>query len=121
MTTDLLDLQGTTVVIVLFVAGYLLRIENIFIDGLQNSGIALLCFFFLYIIILQVIQRLLDEKFTALQCAVFDKTLAELKTRIEKVECSKRHKTVLTELQVSCVCVGLYTVVKFKTKFLNIL
>ncbi|KAM9028421.1 activating transcription factor 7-interacting protein 1 isoform 6-T13 [Ara ararauna] len=47
----------------------------------------------------KVIQRLLDEKFTALQCAVFDKTLADLKTRIEKVECSKRHKTVLTELQ----------------------
>ncbi|NXD66276.1 MCAF1 protein, partial [Eolophus roseicapillus] len=47
----------------------------------------------------KVIQRLLDEKFTALQCAVFDKTLADLKTRIEKVECNKRHKTVLTELQ----------------------
>ncbi|XP_030336413.1 activating transcription factor 7-interacting protein 1 isoform X2 [Strigops habroptila] len=47
----------------------------------------------------KVIQRLLDEKFTALQCAVFDKALADLKTRIEKVECNKRHKTVLTELQ----------------------
>ncbi|NXE77852.1 MCAF1 protein, partial [Cochlearius cochlearius] len=47
----------------------------------------------------QVIQRLLEEKLTALQCAVFDKTLADLKTRIEKVECNKRHKTVLTELQ----------------------
>ncbi|NXP14725.1 MCAF1 protein, partial [Thinocorus orbignyianus] len=47
----------------------------------------------------KVIQRLLEEKLTALQCAVFDKTLADLKTRIEKVECNKRHKTVLTELQ----------------------
>ncbi|KAM6292076.1 activating transcription factor 7-interacting protein 1 isoform 1-T1 [Porphyrio hochstetteri] len=47
----------------------------------------------------KVIQRLLEEKFAALQCAVFDKTLADLKTRIEKVECNKRHKTVLTELQ----------------------
>ncbi|KAM6137389.1 activating transcription factor 7-interacting protein 1 isoform 2-T2 [Pterocles gutturalis] len=45
------------------------------------------------------IQRLLEEKLAALQCAVFDKTLADLKTRIEKVECNKRHKTVLTELQ----------------------
>lgn len=53
---------------------------------------------------MQVIQRLLEEKLTALQCAVFDKTLADLKTRIEKVDCNKRHKTVLTELQVS-VCV----------------
>ncbi|KAM6417651.1 activating transcription factor 7-interacting protein 1 isoform 8-T10 [Pluvialis apricaria] len=47
----------------------------------------------------KVIQRLLEEKLAALQCAVFDKTLADLKTRIEKVECNKRHKTVLTELQ----------------------
>ncbi|NXJ02090.1 MCAF1 protein, partial [Psophia crepitans] len=47
----------------------------------------------------KVIQRLLEEKLTALQCAVFDKTLADLKTRIEKVDCNKRHKTVLTELQ----------------------
>ncbi|NXW63002.1 MCAF1 protein, partial [Eurystomus gularis] len=47
----------------------------------------------------QIIQRLLEEKLTALQCAVFDKTLADLKTRIEKVECNKRHKTVITELK----------------------
>ncbi|NXS59088.1 MCAF1 protein, partial [Brachypteracias leptosomus] len=47
----------------------------------------------------QIIQRLLEEKLTALQCSVFDKTLADLKTRIEKVECNKRHKTVLTELK----------------------
>ncbi|NXJ68913.1 MCAF1 protein, partial [Rostratula benghalensis] len=47
----------------------------------------------------KVVQRLLEEKLTALQCAVFDQTLADLKTRIEKVECNKRHKTVLTELQ----------------------
>ncbi|XP_043358531.1 activating transcription factor 7-interacting protein 1 isoform X1 [Dermochelys coriacea] len=47
----------------------------------------------------KVVQRLLEEKLNALQCAVFDKTLADLKTRVEKIECSKRHKTVLTELQ----------------------
>ncbi|NWJ08036.1 MCAF1 protein, partial [Crypturellus undulatus] len=47
----------------------------------------------------KVIQRLLEEKLAALQCSVFDKTLADLKTRIEKIECNKRHKTVLTELQ----------------------
>ena len=87
--------------IVLFVAGDLFGVENVFIDGLPNSAIILLGFL---IIIWQVIQRLLEEKLTALQCAVFDKTLADLKTRIEKVECNKRHKTVLTELQVS-VCV----------------
>ncbi|XP_071408035.1 activating transcription factor 7-interacting protein 1 isoform X7 [Pithys albifrons albifrons] len=47
----------------------------------------------------KVIQRLLEEKLATLQCVVFDKTLADLKTRIEKVECTKRHKTVFTELQ----------------------
>ncbi|NXC43061.1 MCAF1 protein, partial [Penelope pileata] len=47
----------------------------------------------------QVIQRVLEEKLAALRCAVFDKTLADLKMRIEKVECNKRHKTVLSELQ----------------------
>ncbi|XP_041272763.1 activating transcription factor 7-interacting protein 1 isoform X2 [Onychostruthus taczanowskii] len=47
----------------------------------------------------KIIQRLLEEKLTTLQCAVFDKTLADLKTRMEKVECNKRHKTVLTEMQ----------------------
>nr|XP_003405710.2 activating transcription factor 7-interacting protein 1 isoform X1 [Loxodonta africana] len=47
----------------------------------------------------KVVQWLLEEKLCTLQCAVFDKTLAELKTRVEKIECNKRHKTVLTELQ----------------------
>ncbi|XP_053410423.1 activating transcription factor 7-interacting protein 1 isoform X1 [Nycticebus coucang] len=47
----------------------------------------------------KVVQWLLEEKLCALQCAVFDKTLAELKARVEKIECNKRHKTVLTELQ----------------------
>ncbi|XP_063010776.1 activating transcription factor 7-interacting protein 1 isoform X5 [Melospiza melodia melodia] len=47
----------------------------------------------------KIIQRLLEEKLTTLQCAVFDKTLADLKTRMEKVECNKRHKSVLTEMQ----------------------
>lgn len=79
----------------------MLKVETVFTDGLQSYRIALFVFF--SIIILQVIQKLLEEKLTALQCAVFDKTLADLKTRIEKVECNKRHKTVLTELKVS-VC-----------------
>ncbi|KFQ30212.1 PREDICTED: activating transcription factor 7-interacting protein 1 [Merops nubicus] len=47
----------------------------------------------------KIIQKLLEEKLTALQCALFDKTLADLKARIERVECNKRHKTVLTELK----------------------
>lgn len=47
----------------------------------------------------KVIHRFLEEKFSALQCAIFEKNLTDLKTRVDKIECSKRHKTVLTELQ----------------------
>ncbi|KYO17462.1 activating transcription factor 7-interacting protein 1 isoform B [Alligator mississippiensis] len=47
----------------------------------------------------KVIQRLLEEKLTALQVTEFEKALTDLKTRVEKIECSKRHKTVLIELQ----------------------
>ncbi|XP_063164655.1 activating transcription factor 7-interacting protein 1 isoform X2 [Candoia aspera] len=47
----------------------------------------------------KVIHRFLEEKFSALQCALFDKTLVDLKTRVDKIECNKRHKTVITELQ----------------------
>uniref|UniRef100_A0A8C5K628 ATF7-interacting protein protein binding domain-containing protein n=3 Tax=Jaculus jaculus TaxID=51337 RepID=A0A8C5K628_JACJA len=38
----------------------------------------------------KVIQWLLEEKLCALQYAVFDKTLADLKTRVEKIECHRR-------------------------------
>lgn len=44
LTVDLFDWQGTAVVIVLFIAGYLLRVENIFVDGPPDFGIALLFF-----------------------------------------------------------------------------
>ncbi|XP_069508810.1 activating transcription factor 7-interacting protein 1 isoform X2 [Ambystoma mexicanum] len=46
----------------------------------------------------KVVQRLLEEKLCALQCAVFDKTLADLKTRVEKLEC-KKHESVLNGIQ----------------------
>ncbi|XP_029446200.1 activating transcription factor 7-interacting protein 1 [Rhinatrema bivittatum] len=46
----------------------------------------------------KVIQKLLEEKLSALQCAVFDKTLADLKTRVEKIEC-KKHENVLNGIQ----------------------
>lgn len=46
----------------------------------------------------KVIQRLLEEKLCALQCAVFDKALADLKSRVEKIEC-KKHESVLNGMQ----------------------
>lgn len=45
VTTDLFDGQSTTIVIVLFVAEYLLRVETVFTHGLQSYRIALLFFF----------------------------------------------------------------------------
>ncbi|KAK9399851.1 activating transcription factor 7-interacting protein 1 [Crotalus adamanteus] len=47
----------------------------------------------------KVIHRFLEEKFSAMECALFDKTLEDLKTRVDKIECNKRHKTAITELQ----------------------
>ncbi|KAM3833170.1 activating transcription factor 7-interacting protein 1 isoform 2-T3 [Vipera latastei] len=47
----------------------------------------------------KVIHRFLEEKFSAMECALFEKTLEDLKTRVDKIECNKRHKTVITELQ----------------------
>ncbi|XP_069087336.1 activating transcription factor 7-interacting protein 1 isoform X2 [Pleurodeles waltl] len=46
----------------------------------------------------KVIQRLLEEKLCALQCSVFDKALADLKSRVEKIEC-KKHESVLSGMQ----------------------
>ncbi|XP_026550391.1 activating transcription factor 7-interacting protein 1 isoform X1 [Notechis scutatus] len=47
----------------------------------------------------KVIHRFLEEKFSAIECALFDKTLENLKSRVDKIECNKRHKTIITELQ----------------------
>ncbi|KAM4651877.1 activating transcription factor 7-interacting protein 1 isoform 1-T4 [Discoglossus pictus] len=46
----------------------------------------------------KVIQKMLEDKLSVLQCAVFDKTLADLKNRVEKIEC-KKHENVLNTIQ----------------------
>ncbi|KAM5148060.1 activating transcription factor 7-interacting protein 1 [Mantella aurantiaca] len=46
----------------------------------------------------KVIQRMFEEKLSALQCADFDKAIADLKTRVEKIEC-KKHENVLHTIQ----------------------
>ncbi|XP_072276327.1 activating transcription factor 7-interacting protein 1 [Pyxicephalus adspersus] len=46
----------------------------------------------------KVIQRMFEEKISALQCADFDKAIADLKTRVEKIEC-KKHENVLHSIQ----------------------
>ncbi|XP_070612081.1 activating transcription factor 7-interacting protein 1 [Erythrolamprus reginae] len=47
----------------------------------------------------KIIHRFLEEKFNAMECALFDKTLEDLKSRVDKIECNKKHKTIITELQ----------------------
>ncbi|XP_075038979.1 activating transcription factor 7-interacting protein 1 [Mixophyes fleayi] len=46
----------------------------------------------------KVIQKMFEEKLSALQCIDFDKAIADLKTRVEKIEC-KKHETVLHSMQ----------------------
>ncbi|XP_053577314.1 activating transcription factor 7-interacting protein 1 [Bombina bombina] len=46
----------------------------------------------------KVIHKMLEEKLNVLQCAIFDKTLADLKTRVEKIEC-KKHENILCAIQ----------------------
>uniref|UniRef100_A0A8C5WEE3 Activating transcription factor 7 interacting protein n=2 Tax=Leptobrachium leishanense TaxID=445787 RepID=A0A8C5WEE3_9ANUR len=46
----------------------------------------------------KVIQKMLDEKLSILKCTVFDTALADLKNRVEKIEC-KKHEDVLHAIQ----------------------
>ncbi|KAM3914492.1 activating transcription factor 7-interacting protein 1 [Leptodactylus fuscus] len=46
----------------------------------------------------KVIQRMFEEKLSALQCLDFDKAIAELKSRVEQIE-SKKHETALHAMQ----------------------
>ncbi|XP_040263561.1 activating transcription factor 7-interacting protein 1-like isoform X1 [Bufo bufo] len=46
----------------------------------------------------KVIQRMFEEKLSALQCLDFDKALADLKSRVEKIQC-KKHETALQTMQ----------------------
>ncbi|XP_071984653.1 activating transcription factor 7-interacting protein 1-like isoform X1 [Engystomops pustulosus] len=46
----------------------------------------------------KVIQKMFEEKLSALQCLDFDKEIAELKSRVEKIE-SKKHEKALHSMQ----------------------
>ncbi|XP_041093705.1 activating transcription factor 7-interacting protein 1 [Polyodon spathula] len=47
----------------------------------------------------RIIQRILEEKVQALQCGEFDKTVKQLRERVERIECHTKHETLLTTLQ----------------------
>lgn len=46
----------------------------------------------------KVIQKMFEEKLSALQCLDIDKAITELKSRVEKIEC-KKHETALHSMQ----------------------
>ncbi|XP_051898855.1 activating transcription factor 7-interacting protein 1-like isoform X2 [Pristis pectinata] len=47
----------------------------------------------------KIVQQIIEERISALQSGVFDKKLAELKNRVEKIECNTRHESLISGLQ----------------------
>ncbi|XP_076026426.1 activating transcription factor 7-interacting protein 1 isoform X2 [Genypterus blacodes] len=47
----------------------------------------------------KIVQQLVDERLKVLELTVFDKNLQDLKTRVDKVECSSKHQMALNTLQ----------------------
>ncbi|XP_060705669.1 activating transcription factor 7-interacting protein 1-like isoform X4 [Hemiscyllium ocellatum] len=47
----------------------------------------------------KVVQQIIEERISAMQSGVFDKKLAELKNRVEKIECNTRHESLISGLQ----------------------
>ncbi|XP_072889375.1 activating transcription factor 7-interacting protein 1-like isoform X5 [Hemitrygon akajei] len=47
----------------------------------------------------KIVQQIIEERINALQSGVFDKKLAELKNRVEKIECNTRHESLISGLQ----------------------
>ncbi|XP_043535761.1 activating transcription factor 7-interacting protein 1-like isoform X3 [Chiloscyllium plagiosum] len=47
----------------------------------------------------KIVQQIIEERISAMQSGVFDKKLAELKNRVEKIECNTRHESLISGLQ----------------------
>ncbi|XP_041033863.1 activating transcription factor 7-interacting protein 1-like isoform X3 [Carcharodon carcharias] len=47
----------------------------------------------------KIVQQIIEERISSMQSGVFDKKLAELKNRVEKIECSTRHESLISGLQ----------------------
>ncbi|XP_078286865.1 activating transcription factor 7-interacting protein 1-like isoform X2 [Rhinoraja longicauda] len=47
----------------------------------------------------KIVQQIIEERISSMQSGVFDKKLAELKNRVEKIECHKRHESLICGLQ----------------------
>ncbi|GCB71290.1 hypothetical protein scyTo_0008802 [Scyliorhinus torazame] len=46
-----------------------------------------------------IVQQIIEERISSMQSGVFDKKLAELKNRVEKIECNARHESLISGLQ----------------------
>ncbi|XP_078093638.1 activating transcription factor 7-interacting protein 1-like isoform X3 [Mustelus asterias] len=51
----------------------------------------------------KIVQQIIEERISSMQSAVFDKKLAELKNRVEKIECNTRHESLISGLQAKLV------------------
>uniref|UniRef100_V9KIU3 Activating transcription factor 7-interacting protein 1 n=1 Tax=Callorhinchus milii TaxID=7868 RepID=V9KIU3_CALMI len=47
----------------------------------------------------KIVQQIIQERLSSMQSGVFEKKLAELKKRVEKIECNKRHESLISSLQ----------------------
>uniref|UniRef100_UPI00398F82B4 activating transcription factor 7-interacting protein 1 isoform X2 n=1 Tax=Pristiophorus japonicus TaxID=55135 RepID=UPI00398F82B4 len=47
----------------------------------------------------KIVQQIIEERINSMQSGIFDKKLAELKNRVEKIECNTRHESLITGLQ----------------------
>ncbi|XP_048377284.1 activating transcription factor 7-interacting protein 1-like [Stegostoma tigrinum] len=47
----------------------------------------------------KIVQQIIEERISAMQSGVFDKKLAELRNRVEKIECNTRHESLISGLQ----------------------
>lgn len=48
----------------------------------------------------QMVQKLVEERLRVLELTVFDRSLKELKERVEKIDCATKHQGTLNTLQV---------------------
>lgn len=60
------------------------------------------CFFAPFLDILsQIVQQLVDERLRVLELTIFDKHFAELKDRVDKIDCATKRQANIQTLQVS--------------------
>lgn len=47
----------------------------------------------------KIVQKLVQEKVRVLEMAIFDRNLQELKSRVDKIDCSTKHQTAINAIQ----------------------